>query len=283
MFKFSCQLVLLHLPLLCIPLMGCDSSPQQRAFDPADKMTPPYLAFDASHTHARGIHGGVIATLGREEYHVEAVVERDDTIEIFTSGSDPSRVLEVDAQELTAYVKPDDPGDGRQTAVIVLRPEPLAGDAEGKTSHFVGTLPAGSSERLVEISIPNLRISGERFRVQFTWDSASPPDMPVGVADAEADELYRTPGGKYTQADIHANGNTTAARKYRGFLASHDPDPQPGDRICPVTQTKANPACTWIIQGETYQFCCPPCIDEFVALAKNDPAQVAQPEAYIKK
>ena len=60
-------------------------------------------------------------------------------------------------------------------------------------------------------------------------------------------------------------------------------NPKPGDKICPITDTKANPKCTWIVGGKTYQFCCPPCIDEFVRLAKENPDKVKDPEEYVQQ
>jgi YHS domain-containing protein len=59
--------------------------------------------------------------------------------------------------------------------------------------------------------------------------------------------------------------------------------PKPGDKICPVTMTKANPKCAWVVGGKTYEFCCPPCVDEFVKLAKENPNDVKAPGAYIKR
>jgi len=95
--------------------------------------------------------------------------------------------------------------------------------------------------------------------------------------------LFLTPGGLYTKADIRANGNQTANQKYGNFMASHDATPKPGQRVCPVTKTVANPTLTWVIGGKKYQFCCPPCITEFVAKAKKDPKSIKAPEAYVKK
>jgi hypothetical protein len=107
-------------------------------------------------------------------------------------------------------------------------------------------------------------------------------EMPLPVAAGQLRELYLTPGGSYTLADIDANGREIASKKYRGFQARHDFHPQPGDRLCPVTRTKASAECTWIIAGQRYQFCCPPCIDEFVRQAKDRPEEVQPAEAYVK-
>ena len=106
--------------------------------------------------------------------------------------------------------------------------------------------------------------------------------MPVAGSSKER-ELYLTPGGAYTAADIKANGNQLPAQKFRGVKVSHDLKPNAGERICPITLTKANPGFAWIIGGKEYQFCCPPCVEEFVALAKKDPAAIKAPEAYVKQ
>ena len=91
-----------------------------------------------------------------------------------------------------------------------------------------------------------------------------------------------TAGGKYTDADIKANGGVTATQKFKGVPSSHDMFPKEGDRICPVTKTKANPKFTWIVDGKSYQFCCPPCVDEFVTMAKERPEEMKSPDDYIK-
>ena len=50
-----------------------------------------------------------------------------------------------------------------------------------------------------------------------------------------------------------------------------------------MTLTKANPKCSWIVGGKNYEFCCPPCVDEFVKLAKSNPEKVKQPDQYVKR
>ena len=107
--------------------------------------------------------------------------------------------------------------------------------------------------------------------------------MPAGVDADEERALYLTPGGIYTEADIKANGSVTAGEKFKGKMAKHDMKPKAGDKICPITMTKANPKFTWIIGGKSYEFCCPPCIDEYVLLAKTSPKEVLDPSEYVKK
>jgi len=102
-----------------------------------------------------------------------------------------------------------------------------------------------------------------------------------GISEYER-ELYLTPAGKYTETDILANDSSTRSQQFKDFIASHDLHPKVGDTICPITLTKANPKCTWIIGGKSYQFCCPPCIDEFLLLAKEQPEKIREPEEYVK-
>ncbi len=95
--------------------------------------------------------------------------------------------------------------------------------------------------------------------------------------------LYLTPGGAYTEADIAANGNQLPAVKFRSVKVSHDLRPAVGDRICPITLTKANPGLSWVIAGKEYVFCCPPCLEEYLALVKKDPRAIKPPEEFVKK
>jgi YHS domain-containing protein len=71
-------------------------------------------------------------------------------------------------------------------------------------------------------------------------------------------------------------------QKFKGIKSTHDMKPKAGDRICPITETKANPLFSWVIDGKSYQFCCPPCVDEFLKAAKASEAPLAPPESYVK-
>jgi YHS domain-containing protein len=165
-----------------------------------------------------------------------------------------------------------------------MKATPQDGDADGKTSQFVGKLPEAAVGGAVDVTIPNLRIGSERFRVGFTTAvQQHDSGMPAAVTGTEEQMLYFTPGGKYTQADIDANGKLSAGQKFRGFMSKHDMRPKPGDLICPVTFTKANPKVEWLVGGKTYLFCCPPCVDEFVRMAKEEPEDVLEPEDYVQK
>ena len=257
------------------------SPPKPAGSTPA--ATKPTAPADGEHGHKPSAHGGIVVEIGRDNYHGEAVFEKEGGLRFYTLGQDEAKVIEVEAQPLTAYAKPE---GGTEATQFILSPVPQPGDAAGKTSQFVGKLPRELWGQKVEVTIPTIRIGGERFRVGFTSAPAAghaDAAMPGKVADAEERALYLSPGGKYTAADIAANGTTVASAKFKGVPATHDLKPQTGDPICPVTLTKANPAFAWTVGGQKYLFCCPPCVDEFVRLAKVKPDEIKPPGEYRKK
>ena len=233
------------------------------------------------HEHEPGSMGGFIVSVGPDHYHAEIVLEQGGTIKIFMRGQDDSQVIDVERQQLTAYVRQTSEA---KSIRVDLEAEPQAGDAEGRTSLFVGSLPENIAYSSLVVAIPSISINGHRYRFHFTTAvDEHNPLMPAKVTDEDERKLYLTPGGLYTAADIQANGSTTASQKYASFKSVHDMHPQPGDRICPVTRTKANAECVWIIGGERHEFCCPPCIDEFMKLAKESPKQVKRSGDYVQQ
>lgn len=238
---------------------------------------------ESDHQHLPGAHGGIMISLGRDSYHVEAVVESSGTIRLYTLGKDESRVIEVDAQTLNGFVKEE---GGVDSTAMTFEPAPQDGDTSGKTSMFVGQLPSELVGKKLDVTVPNIRIDGERFRLGFVTgqdDHSDSPEMPDKIADQAERDLYLTPGGRYTLADIQANGNVTASEKFKGIKSEHDMKPKVGDMLCPITSTKANPKFTWIIDGKPFQFCCPPCIDEYINMAKTSADPLPDPESFIKR
>jgi hypothetical protein len=228
------------------------------------------------HGHAPGDHGGIIVPVGRDHFHAEALFTEDGELKLFMLGNDESQVIDVKNQDLTAYLRQ---ADDVQSKTITLAPSPQPGDAEGRTSIFAGQLPEDLSPAVLVVVVPSIEIDGQRYRFSF---ATTEPLMPRKVTNEAERELYLTPGGVYTVEDIAANGSVTASAKYDNFHSEHDSNPTPGDQICPITNTKANPACTWIVGGEEYQFCCPPCIDEFVKHAKEQPETIKSPGQYVR-
>lgn len=267
------------LTVLALVVAGCENG--QKASSPTAPAQLPETAQESDHLHKPGSHGGNIVEIGRDNYHAEVVFEKGGAVRLHLLGNDETKVQETESQVLTAYVKVE---GGAEATPFTFRPVPQPGDSEGKTSRFVGVLPKELAGRKVEVTVPSIRIGGERFRFAFaSAPAAHEEDMPAKVADEEERRLYLTPGGKYTEADIRANGSVTASEKFKGMMSSHDMKPRAGDRICPVTRTKANPKFSWVVGGKTYQFCCPPCVDEFVRTAKEQPEEIKEPEEYVKK
>lgn len=270
-------------------LVGCSESKKDAPVSvnsdtvPSTQITAKKVGPEAEgeHVHKPGGHGGLIVEIGRENYHAEVVFEKGGVLRLYILGKDEAKIQEVESQVLTGYVKLV---GGTEAVSFVFRPVPQPGDAEGKTSQFFAKLPKELAGKNLEVTIPSIRIGGERFRLGFKSASAAhDEDLLDKVSGDEERQLYLTPAGKYTEADIKANRNMTASQKFKGLMSSHDRKPKSGDKICPITQTKANPNITWVVGGKTYEFCCPPCIDEFVKMAKEHPEEVKEPGSYVKK
>jgi hypothetical protein len=261
--------------LAILALVGCNKS------EPAPAPVSPGDAKSDEHVHKPGAHGGIIVPLGRDSYHVEAVFEAKGTIRLYTLGKDEARVQEVAAQELIAFVSPTGSNAAEQ---VKFTPTPQTGDAPGKTSLFVGTLPPALRGKEVRAVINNIHIGEERFRFEFARGNAGHGDaMPEKLGSEKEQKVFFTPGGKYTTADIAANGSTVPSVKYGDVDIEHDDAPKPGEKICPISKTKANPKLTWIIGGKNYEFCCTPCVQEFVQKAKEKPGEIHEPETYRAK
>ncbi len=233
----------------------------------------------ADHRHDAGDHGGIIIAVGHDHHHVEALFTSEGEFKLFTLGQDQTRVVSVPTQTVTAYVRTP---QTVEAIAVELKPTPQPGDPQGQTSAFSGELPLEFVGAQLMVVVPSITIGKERYRFGFATRDQHPAQMPAKVTDKAERELYLQAGGKYTDADIGANGGQTASEKYRGFRSAHDLHPQPGDTVCPITGTKANPKCAWIVGGQQYTFCCPPCIDEFVKLAKERPDEVLEPTRYVQ-
>lgn len=230
-------------------------------------------AEDDLHAHADGEHGGYIIALGQDHFHAESLFA-DGELQLFMLGKQEHEVINVESQTVEAFLRPF--GDAR-SRTIRLQPRPQNGDAEGKTSRFVGKLPDDLPPTRLLVVVPSIKINETRYRFSYTTPE---PLMPTKVTDERERELYLKPGGLYTLEDIKANGEQTASEKFANFRAAHDPNPKPGATICPITSTLANPECGWVINGQSYLFCCPPCIDEFLQRAKTEPDTIKPAESY---
>ncbi len=263
-------------------IVGCNNAEIPVDPAPASNGASPSAHAGEDHGHEPGAHGGIIVSLGRDSYHAEVVFEKSRTVRLYMLGKEETRVQEVPVQDLTGFVT----AEGSTEAMPVkFQPEPQPGDTSGMTSLFVATLPDDLAGKKVQVTINNMTVGSERFRISFSNEAVAHAGdaMPVKKTTAEERDLFLKPGGIYTAADIAANGNTVPVVKYRGIRPSHDSKPKPGQKICPISETASNPKFTWVVGSKTYEFCCIPCIEEFVATAKDSPELIKDPAEYVKE
>ena len=221
----------------------------------------------ADHRHDLRAHGGIIVAVGTDHYHIEALFTAGGGFKLFPLGHD-----EVASTDNTG---PENHGLRALARTCRGRAGGAWKPARSRAIHRAKHQCLRASCRWnwlaaqLLVVVPSITINNARYRFSFLNRDEHQAEMPRKVTDEAERQLYLTAGGKLTEADIKANHSQTASQKYRGFHSVHDMHPKSGELICPVTQTKANPKCTWIVGGKQYQFCCPPCIDEFVKLAKE--------------
>src|SRR5262249_37499113 len=105
------------------------------------------------HTHKPGAHGGIIVEIGRDNYHAEAVFERGGLVKLYTLGQDEAKIIDIESQTLAAYVKKEGDPDAVE---MTFNPSPRPGDKEGRTSQFIGKLPAELVGKQLAITIPSI-------------------------------------------------------------------------------------------------------------------------------
>ncbi len=253
--QFLCRLMIISGGLVLLVAVGCDSESA-----PATAPPPETSVSETVQPFSSPGNADTESPNAADEEHAHQ------------TGSHGGMIIPIGSDSYHADATPID-----------LEAVPQEGDAQEKTSQFMGQIPEELRGRQLVVTIPNLRIGDERFRVGFTTVIETHTDeMPANLPDAEERTLYLTAGGKYSEADIQANGHVTASQKFKGIASAHNMSPKPGDRICPITETKANVDFTWIVDGKQYQFCCPPCVDEFVRLAKEHPDELKDPDSYVK-
>jgi hypothetical protein len=246
-------------------------------------VSPPAQGRTSHEHHAQ--HGGLVEAIGTS--HIELLVEKGGRLRVYTLGKDETQIRPLAVTELTAEVQAHGAAEFNR---VNLRAEPLPGDTPGTAAQFAGQLPTELVGKPLNI-ILTVPIDGNRYRARFmttahgaesSHETVMPQTKVIGISEKERN-LFLTPGGLYSYADIQANGRQVASEKFRNFEPKHNLFPKPGERICPVTKTVANPACSWIVNGKNYTFCCPPCIEEFVRQGKEKPNTIKTPEEYVKR
>ncbi|MBX9582974.1 MAG: hypothetical protein K2X87_21930 [Gemmataceae bacterium] len=120
---------------------------------------------DEGHGHKPGAHGGIIVSLGRDSYHAEAVFEKGGVIRLYMLGKDETMPQEVQAQDLVGYVTPAGSADATQ---VKFAADPQKGTAAGKTTQFAAQLPPDLRDKTLKVTINNVQVGAERFRVEFS-------------------------------------------------------------------------------------------------------------------
>ncbi len=266
---------------MLVTIAGCTSKPGASAQE--DK-TVASGSETKSHEHqGEGPHHGILVEWGQDEYHAEFTVDHLNRQAVVY-------VLDGQAQGAAA-VEPDKISDVTVNLANVSPPLTLELKHDPKKSDGKGIAFTARHDQLAKIrtftgSVSAL-IAGKPFAGDFQEKAHDPKEshdgMPEGVVGDRERNLYLSPGGLYTADDIKANGNTVPSEKFKGAVWAHDDDLKVGDKICPITNNKAEEQCTWVVGGKKYKFCCPPCLDKFMMWAKNNPEKVKDPDDYVKK
>ncbi|MBI2806259.1 MAG: TlpA family protein disulfide reductase [Planctomycetes bacterium] len=125
------------------------------------------------HAHKPAAHGGKVVSVGTDSYHAEVVFEKDGHLKFYTLGKDESKSISVETQTVKAHAKAE---GGDKSHEMELKPEPQKDDAKGKTSLFVGKLPAEVIGKKVTVTIVGLKMEGETFRVEFSSEGGDHKD-----------------------------------------------------------------------------------------------------------
>ncbi len=88
------------------PVANPDVSQKPAVSTSADNKAKTKTNDSEEHGHKTGSHGGMIVSLGRDSYHIEAIVTNKGEVRLHTLGNDESRVVDIESQTLTAFVKP---------------------------------------------------------------------------------------------------------------------------------------------------------------------------------
>ena len=153
--------------LFSLVLVGCDRDAAKPAKDKDHAKDGDHKAEKKGdgHGHKPAAHGGTVVSVGTDSYHAQVVFEKDGQLKLYTLGKDESKSISVETQTLKAHVKHDE-----KSHEMELKAEPQKDDAKGKTSLFVGKLPAALIGKKVTVTIPGLTVEGISFRVEFSSD-----------------------------------------------------------------------------------------------------------------
>ena len=170
MFRKLIRLGGLGVAVTTLALVGCYNA-EPAAPPPGGD---PKGATDQAHRHKPGGHGGILVALGKDSYHAEAVFAKNGVIRLYTLGKDEARIQEVEVQELVGFATAA--GSTDAAVEVKFAADRQKGDAPGKTSLFVAKLPADLQGKSVQVTINNIRVGSERFRIEFSNEKSGKAD-----------------------------------------------------------------------------------------------------------
>jgi hypothetical protein len=111
-----------------LPVVGCG----EKATPPAPNQTAQAPAAEEDHHHGAAPHGGTIADWGGGVYHVEFTVDHDKkSTAVYILGSDGKSPQPIKADKIMLSIT-------EPATQVELKADPLAGEAAGTSSRFVG-------------------------------------------------------------------------------------------------------------------------------------------------
>jgi hypothetical protein len=236
----------MHKPLAALLIalpMGCTNSSDSTSTLPAPALPSPTLASSPAAPSPPTCCAGPMRALAErpgeltrlvqigEAYRAEIVLGRKGIIKVYPLAADAAQIHEVEKQRLEAQLRLE---GGSEATLIYLDAVPQEGDGEGKTSQFVGTIPRQLWEKPLVVTM-QMAIDRKRYRFSFPLPSGGHAEdlMPTPVPAEEEKLLYLTPGGRYTEEDIKANGRLCASQKYDLTGWTHELRPAPGEKLVP--------------------------------------------------
>ena len=118
------------------------------------------------HAHEPGPHGGILADWGGGKYHVEFTVDHEkQAATVYVLGSDEKTPAPVKTTDGTLLLTINDP-----SFQVTLTAAPLEGEADGKSSRYVGTHENLGAERVFAGSM-SAEVDGTPYAGDFAEES----------------------------------------------------------------------------------------------------------------
>lgn len=218
-----------------------------------------------AHKHGKTPHGGPFAEWEELDYHAEFTVDHaKKQVTVYILDKEMEKSPKIDPAKITK-VKLAVLGSTPPVLIDLKLDDKASAD---KGFPFVGTHDFFATPKDFKGDISG-NVDGKPYNGEFNFKASTKA------------QLFLQPGGIYTAADVKANGNTTPTERFKGKEWDHADNLKPGDKTCPVTKNKAEAECAWIVQGQRYEFCCPPCLDKFIGWAHHQPEKVKNANDYV--